>query len=463
MQNLYLEVNALDKRCYENFSLTEDILMEHAAEGMAQFIRKNFAQKSSVFILCGAGNNGADGITLARLLHGEFDVKVMLPYGAKSAMAQLQKKRADLLDVKFIERIEDADIIVDALFGSGLSRDFDSKTTQLIDALNKCSGYKIACDMPSGIKVEGACEKNTFKADTTITMGALKRNMFLDEAKDFTGAIVVADLGITRTLYEIPSNYKLLEKSDLNLPHRTQQDTHKGSFGHLSVICGEKQGAAIIASEAALHFGAGLVTLVSHENVQTPYEIMQAHTLPSNTTTIALGMGLGSEYSTDELKNILNNSLPLVLDADIFYHPLFTTLLERKNVVLTPHPKEFIHVLKVTNIADIDISELQACRFKYVELFHKAYPDITLLLKGANVIIASKGNYFINTFGDSRLAKGGSGDVLAGLIAALLAQGYSTQDAAINGSLAHTLWLEKYEKSSYALTPYDIIEGVSRL
>jgi len=228
-------------------------------------------------------------------------------------------------------------------------------------------------------------------------------------------------------------------------------------------VCGEKLGAGVIASDAALHFGAGLVTLIANENLQIPYELMLSHTLPSNATAIALGMGLGVEFSNAELEKLLDNSLPLLLDADIFYHSMIEELLKREDVVITPHPKEFVQLLKVCDIADIDIAELQSYRFKYVELFMKKYPNITLLLKGANVIIASESEMFINSLGDARLAKGGSGDVLSGLIASLLAQGKSCKSAAINASLAHSLALQKSEKNSYACTPSDIIKGVTTL
>lgn len=463
MKLLFKETSFLDKRCYEEFALSEDILMEHAADGMADYVCAKFQKKSSVLVVCGAGNNGADGIALARLLHKEYDVKIYLAFGVKSEMAKLQLQRAQLVGVEFVEELIEADIVVDALFGSGLSRSFDEKTESVIEKLNAFKAFKIACDLPSGLKDEGSCERVTFKADVTLSMGALKLNAFLDEAKDYVGELRVLDLGITRSVYELPSKYKLLEEGDLVLPHRDRQDSHKGSFGHLAVLCGEKVGAAVIASEAALHFGAGLVTLVSNENVQIPYEIMLSHSLPSNTTAIALGMGLGVEFSNEELEKILSNNLPLVLDADIFYHEMILELLKRKNIVITPHPKEFVELLRVTKIATINISELQANRFKYVEMFTEIFKDTTLLLKGANVIIASEGEVFVNPLGSSRLAKGGSGDVLSGLIASLLAQGYDAKSATINASLAHTLALKHSMKNSYAYTPSDIIEGVCKL
>ncbi|MCJ7766043.1 MAG: bifunctional ADP-dependent NAD(P)H-hydrate dehydratase/NAD(P)H-hydrate epimerase, partial [Thiovulaceae bacterium] len=180
-------------------------------------------------------------------------------------------------------------------------------------------------------------------------------------------------------------------------------------------------------------------------------------------SAIALGMGLGSEFSNEELLLLLDNELPLLLDADSFSHPLFLSLLKREQLVLTPHPKEFTTILKACKIADITVKELQNSRFYYVGLFCKHYPSATLLLKGANVIIGQHESFYINPHGTNILAKGGSGDVLAGLVAALMAQGYSMIHSAIQGSLAHTAAAMQFEKNSYSLTPNDLIGAITTL
>jgi hydroxyethylthiazole kinase-like uncharacterized protein yjeF len=329
--------------------------------------------------------------------------------------------------------------------------------------MNALGGFKLACDMPTGLHSDGALEADTFRADLTLTMGALKRGMFSDAAKDVVGEIGVVDLGVPREIYEGESDWMLLDNDDLILPFRAQEDAHKGSYGHLGIICGEKEGAAVIAGSAALRFGAGLVTLISNEQLGLPYELMQSHLLPHTATALALGMGLGQEFAEHELRSLLDHDLPLVVDADLFAHPMLLELLERQDIVLTPHPKEFTTLLRRCGIADIDIATLQANRFEYVEAFAKAYPDSVLLLKGANVLIAAGGKFFVNPHGSNVLAKGGSGDVLAGLIGALLAQGYSPQDAAIHASLAHTAAAAAYEGNNYALTPFDLIGSLATL
>jgi len=470
MQKLFDEVGTLDKRCYEEFGLSEDILMEHAANGIAEYIRSKFAKNSSVLVICGSGNNGADGIALARLLYGDYDVKLFYVKEPKSQMAVLQDKRAHKLGLRVTIELNECDVIVDALYGTGFKGEFNYEAKAVMQTINKLNAYKIACDIPSGLKQNGERDKDIFIADITLTMGALKKSMFLDNAKDFVGEIRVLNLGITREIYEGETKWNLLDMQDLQLPYRTQKDSHKGSFGHLALACGSKSGASILSAKAALRFGTGLVTLVGYEKESIPHAIMYSHFLPKTTTALACGMGLGDEFSDKEMTKFLDNDFPLVGDADIFHMPILLEILKRQKIVLTPHAKEFVSLLKQTKLADISVEELQKNRFKYVELFCTKFPHATLLLKGANVIIAcgsaSAGHgdkFYINPHGTSALAKGGSGDVLSGLIGALLAQGYSPLESAINASLAHTKLVQNYIGADFSLTPEDLIAGISKL
>jgi hydroxyethylthiazole kinase-like uncharacterized protein yjeF len=454
MQKLFDEVASLDRRCYEEFFLSEDILMEHAASGMAEYIRNNFAKNSKIIVVCGSGNNGADGIALARLLHGDFDTSLFYAKEPSSKMALLQAKRAQSVGVKESKELKDCDVLVDAIVGTGFSGEFSEELKNLINKMNSLVAFKIACDVPSGYK---------FIADVTLTMGALKKRMFLDEVKESVGEIKVLDLGISRDIYEKESNWSVLDLDDLKLPNRVKKDSHKGSYGHLAVVSGEMCGAGIMSALSALRFGSGLVTLVGFEKIEIPHCLIYSHKLPKNATALAIGMGLGAEFSTLELEKFLDNTLPVIADADIFYMQTILEILKRERVVLTPHAKEFVSLLKITNLADITIQEVQKNRFKYVEEFCKMFPNVTLLLKGANVIIAKGSEFYINPHGTSALAKGGSGDVLSGLIGALLAQGYQPLDAAINASLAHTKAALNYKGADFSLTPDDLIDGIGRL
>lgn len=461
MKKIFDEVRSLDKRAIEEFHLTEDILMENASLGLKNYITKKFKKNSSILIVCGSGNNGADGISLARLLQNKFEVSLYLINEPKTEIGKLQLKRAKSINVNFVNQIFQADVVVDCLFGTGLNKELDEDSVSLINSLNNLNSFKIACDIPSGLNSLGQVIETAFKADITITMGALKTALLTDIAKDFVGKIKVANLGLPEDIFQIETNKYLLQKSDLKLPLRDIKNSHKGTFGHVNIVSGEKIGASIIASEASFAFGAGLVTIVSQNEKNIPCNIMQSKSVSENCTAIALGMGLG-EFESLKLEEILQLNIPKVLDADIFYNSLIVKYLD-ENIVLTPHPKEFISLLKLTNIANILIEELQENRFLYVEKFCKIYPKVTLLLKGANVIISKNDKIYVNIFGSSKLSKGGSGDVLSGLIASLLAQGYTSLEAAINASLAHTIAAKKYKNNNYSMSPQDIIQGIKIL
>lgn len=461
MQKVFDEVNSLDKRCYEKYALSEDILMEHAASSMMSFINTLTNNKNKkILIVAGAGNNGADGIALARLLYTKYTIKLYIPFELKSPMAKLQLQRVEKLGLTPVSKIANADIIVDCLFGSGLNRKLDTKSLEIIRQLNQLDGYKIACDIPSGINHLGEIKTDAFQSDTTITMGALKISLFSDSAKGFVGEIKVADLGVQRELYETQSNIFLLDKDDIKLPFRNNSTSHKGTYGHLSVVVGEKKGAALLAAEAGFAFGCGLISVIAQSEIKklSP-NIMQSVSLAKNTTALCIGMGLGKVYD----RKLLKNDIAKVIDADLFYDKEILTLLEKENIVLTPHPKEFCSLLHLTKIDTITIEKLQNNRLKYLQIFTKKYPKVTILLKGANVLIGQNKKIYINKFGSSVLSKGGSGDVLTGLIGSLLAQGYSTLEATITGSLAHTIAAMNYKKNNYSLTPLDLIEQIKKL
>jgi len=467
MQPLYKSTYPLDHRCYEEYNLTEDILMEHASLGMANYIKSNFKEQSSVLIVCGVGNNGADGLVLARQLQNAYDVKVYLPFGVRSVMAKVQLERIEALEVAFVDEVQEADVIVDAIFGAGLSRELDEKTRKLIVELEALDGFKIACDVPTGIDVDGNPLPMALFCDVTITMGALKECLYSDMAKDYVGEIICVDLGVSHKKYieGFDTDLYLLEKSDMKLPSRNRANTHKGSFGHLAVMVGGKEGASIMAGLSALRFGVGLVTLIS-ENIETtlPLALMQDSELPYNTTAIAFGMGF-DEFEKDIVEDIIDSDAPIILDAGVFSDEIILEFLEQKerDIILTPHPKEFVNLWNMTIDSPLNIAVLQANRFEKVREFCSIFPNVTLLLKGANMIIAQNSTLFVNPYGTPNLSKGGSGDVLSGLIGALLAQGNLALTSAVQGSLALTAGAKAYDGASYAMLPTDLIAEIGRL
>ncbi|MCQ2692475.1 NAD(P)H-hydrate dehydratase [Helicobacter pylori] len=464
MLSVYEKGNALDKRALEEWLLSEDILMENAAMALERAVLKNASLGAKVIILCGSGDNGGDGYALARRLIGRFRVLVFEMKLAKSPMCQLQKERAKKVGVvikAWEEKNEDleCDVLIDCVVGSAFKGELEPFLD--FESLSQKARFKIACDIPSGIDSKGRVDKRAFKADMTISMGAIKSCLLSDKAKDYIGELKVGHLGVFNQIYEIPTDTFLLEKSDLKLPLRDRKNAHKGDYGHAHVLLGKHSGAGLLSAISALSFGSGVVSVQALECEITsnnkPLELVFCENFPKKLSAFALGMGL--ENIPKDFKKWLGLA-PCVLDAGVFYHKEVLQALE-KEVILTPHPKEFLSLLKSVGI-NISMLELLDNKLEIARDFSQKYPKVVLLLKGANTLIAHQGRIFINTLGSVALAKAGSGDVLAGLILSLLSQNYTPLDAAINASLAHALAGLEF-KNNYALTPLDLIEKIKRL
>ncbi|MGL2669122.1 NAD(P)H-hydrate dehydratase [Helicobacter pylori] len=464
MLSVYEKVDALDKRAIEELLLSEDILMENAAMALERAVLQNASLGAKVIILCGSGDNGGDGYALARRLAGRFRVLVFEMKLAKSPMYQLQKERAKKAGVTikaWEEKNEDleCDVLVDCVVGSAFKGELEPFLN--FESLSQKARFKIACDIPSGIDSKGRVDKRAFKADLTISMGAIKSCLLSDRAKDYVGELKVGHLGVFNQIYEIPTDTFLLEKSDLKLPLRDRKNAHKGDYGHAHVLLGKHSGAGLLSAISALSFGSGVVSVQALECEITsnnkPLELVFCENFPKKLSAFALGMGL--ENIPKDFEKWLGLA-PCVLDAGVFYHKEVLQALE-KEVILTPHPKEFLSLLKSVGI-NISMLELLDNKLEIARDFSQKYPKVVLLLKGANTLIAHQGRVFINNLGSVALAKAGSGDVLAGLIVSLLSQNYTPLDAAINASLAHALAGLEF-KNNYALTPLDLIEKIKRL
>ncbi|MGL2361406.1 NAD(P)H-hydrate dehydratase [Helicobacter pylori] len=464
MLSVYEKVDALDKRALEELFLSEDILMENVAMALERAVLQNASLGAKVIILCGSGDNGGDGYALARRLIGRFRVLVFEMKLAKSPMCQLQKERAKKAGVvikAWEEKNEDleCDVLIDCVVGSAFKGELEPFLD--FESLSQKARFKIACDIPSGIDSKGRVDKRAFKADTTISMGAIKSCLLSDRAKDYVGELKVGHLGVFHQIYEIPTDTFLLEKSDLKLPLRDKKNAHKGDYGHAHVLLGKHSGAGLLSAISALSFGSGVVSVQALECEITsnnkPLELVFCENFPKKLSAFALGMGL--ENIPKDFKKWLELA-SCVLDAGVFYHKEVLQALE-KEVILTPHPKEFLSLLKLVGI-NISMLELLDNKLEIARDFSQKYPKVVLLLKGANTLIAHQGRVFINILGSVALAKAGSGDVLAGLILSLLSQNYTPLDAAINASLAHALAGLEF-KNNYALTPLDLIEKIKRL
>ncbi|GAA8750802.1 NAD(P)H-hydrate dehydratase [Helicobacter pylori] len=464
MLSVYEKVNALDKRALEKFNLSEDILMENAAMALERAVLQNASLGAKVIILCGSGDNGGDGYALARRLAGRFKTLVFEMKPAKSPMCQLQKERAKKVGVAiktWEEKNEDleCDVLIDCVVGSNFKGELEPFLN--FESLSQKARFKIACDIPSGIDSKGRVDKRAFKAHMTISMGAIKSCLLSDRAKDYIGELKVGHLGVFNQIYEIPTDTFLLEKSDLKLPLRDKKNAHKGDYGHAHILLGKHSGAGLLSALSALSFGSGVVSVQALEceitSSNKPLELVFCENFPNPLSAFALGMGL--EGFPKDFNKWLELA-PCVLDAGVFYHKEVLQALE-KEVVLTPHPKEFLSLLKLLGI-NMSMLELLDNKLEIARNFSQKYPKVVLLLKGANTLIAHQGWIFINILGSVALAKAGSGDVLAGLILSLLSQNYTPLDAAINASLAHAIASLEF-KNNYALTPLDLIEKIKRL
>ena len=501
MEKIFDSVRELDKRAEDAFNLKNGVLMEHAACGMVERIRnllssrllypQNIQGRSRqnnaldlpsshiklpqaelplVQIVCGSGDNGGDGYALARILADFCLVRVVLVKEPKSPLCKLQQDRLSLLGIPITDMLQEhCDVLVDAVFGTGIRGSLDSEMSALIERMNVVQGYKIACDIPSGLNEFGMPSPVAFRADETCTMGALKTALYADAAKDYTGAIHVCNLGLPRRCYEGETGTFLLSVEDMKLPHRSVQNTHKMSYGHGLFFCGEKTGACMLAASAALHFGIGLVTVFGEPVSAAPFDFMYTLQLPENFSAAMVGSGLGRNSDTQDralgfLSQELVRERPLILDADILHNTKLPTLLSLfKAPILTPHPKEFQSLLANSGLAQVSVAEIQEHRFEYLRLFCGAFPQAVIVLKGAYPLIGCGNQVFVNPLGTNALAKAGAGDVLSGMITALAAQGYPSLEAAYTASLAHAEAAKLLYTSDYGLTASALAQATGRL
>ncbi|QEJ94461.1 NAD(P)H-hydrate dehydratase [Treponema phagedenis] len=487
MQKVFDSLRKADIESAERHDMRDGFLMENAARGTAEkikaLIESGFCRthKPLIQIVCGSGDNGGDGLALARMLADYAKLIVVQVKEPKSPLCKLQAKRLCSVGIEVADTIAPvSDILIDALIGTGLETQLNEETIQIIEKMNAVKtaagtdAYGIAIDMPSGLNMQGIPSPVCFQAECTYSMGALKTAFYSDYAKDFVKRIECIDLGIPRSVYESAAEQSdttaVLEPQDLCLPVRKKQNTYKTSYGHALFFCGEKEGACCLAASAALHFGSGLVSLCGNKPVPLPFDFMfneYALTQPLQAySAIALGSGLGEQYTENALAFLQREELqnmPLVLDADILHQPELVRLLPNfRKTVLTPHPKEFASLLRSAGAADADVQTVQENRFALLRNLSKEFPQTVIILKGANPLIAQNGTIMINPLGTNALSKAGTGDVLAGLVTALLAQGLAPFEAAVQASLAHAT-ASRFAVSSYALTATKLIELCAQL
>jgi hydroxyethylthiazole kinase-like uncharacterized protein yjeF len=497
----------VDRTAIEDLGIPSMVLMENAAIGVVDAIGEIYGEAESAVIFCGPGNNGGDGLAVARHLAVRgYEVRVFLMTARRGlrgdAEVQLGICRRQGLHIQDIESEEDlvealehareSDVIVDALFGTGLARPLDGLYAELVEELNDLDVPRVAVDLPSGLNGSRTTPLGPHvQADLTVTFAAPKMAHVFPPASEAVGELVVADLGIPPELVDEVEEeggalYLLREEELVDLLPPRQPGTHKGDYGHALIVAGSpgKGGAAILAARAAVRAGAGLVTAAVPEPVLTVVDLGSVESMTlglpcrgsgqlaaaaadrvlaaaAGKSVLALGPGLGQEQETVEVirRIALETPLPLVLDADGVnaFAGRAGDLMDRAHhgaeTVLTPHPGELGRLLGIPT-ADVQADRIGSVRRAAAET------GAVVVLKGYRTLVATpEGEINVNPTGNPGMASGGTGDVLTGLIAGLVAQGLEVLDAALLGVYLHGLAgdLAVVEAGEVGLTAGDLI------
>ena len=469
------------------------LLMEHAALALFHHIEQLTCQKEHIVILCGPGNNGGDGFALARLLYQKENTQVMLLCDVEQS--QMSKDEAyfaqiatnlsipwyqkrDINTVK--EYITHADIVVDALFGTGLTRAIDGYYQEVITLVNQVDAYVLAVDIASGLESDtGKVLGCAIQADATVSFVAGKIGQYMQEGSVYSGKIEIYDICMPRWIQQEEAAYAYILDHAMvkqRMPKRFSL-AHKGSYGKALLIGGSTamSGAISLAAQATLLSGVGTLCIMAPKDVcqslAAHIEEAMYHPMPQEdghmvVTTIAsllpqydvvaIGNGMGRGAGGEALLiQVLRSDLPCIVDGDGLYHlGKHMELLHRKApTILTPHPKEVSYLL------GIDVSEVLKSPSKALETLEKAYPGVVFIMKNTKTIISDGKTRFLNICGNDGLATGGSGDVLCGIVLGLLAQ---QQDALSMAAAAvylhaHSADLLLEEMSVYSILPSHIL------
>jgi len=460
----------MDRRAIEEFGVPGLTLMENAGHCCLDEIIRVFGLNGRAVVLAGKGNNGGDGYVIARLLSLKgWSVKVIILAErvqiSGDAAVNLEKlppemavfsTQAGELTTRYSEEIAKADLIIDALFGTGLASSLSGIHLEAVNLINSSPPPVLSVDIPSGVNgTTGLIMGGAVRADITVTFAATKLGHILFPGTEHTGRLVVTDIGIPVEVMEAAAGFDFLDLATIRPTLRRRKRTaHKGDFGHSLIIAGSrgKTGAAVLSANSAVRAGSGLVTLAAADSI---HDILEAKTTEVMTSplpdsgaghivstafsaildllagkdAVAIGPGLGRNAGTSVLVHKLVETvlLPLVIDADgLNALAEDITVLKRKkseHIILTPHPGEMSRLLGIT------VPEVESDRISVAQAFACNY-GVFLILKGARTIIAAPdGTVAINGSGNPGMATGGMGDVLTGIIVSLLGQGYTAPDA----------------------------------
>ena len=484
------QMKAADQYTIQKLGVPSRELMEHAAQACVQVLEDEKVDLSHVCVVCGSGNNGGDGFAIARILqNNRYSVETFCVGNPEHYTEETQEQMYRLQEcggkITYGMPQEDSySVIIDAVFGVGLSRKVEGRYRQVIEQMNRMRGIKFAVDIPSGLSATTGCILGcAFKADYTVTFQLKKIGLELSQGRTMAGRVIVPDIGIsTDSICEDQEIVRTAGKDIYRkmLPDRPE-DSNKGMYGRLLVIAGSKgmAGAAYLNAHAAYMTGAGLVRIYTSsdnreilqtllpEAVITTYEEYNKEELLSLLTWadgVCIGSGLGmSRLSEKILKTVIEYvKVPCLIDADglnlLAENKNYLNQMAERRFVITPHMKE------MSRLTGISVEELKADRIQILKDFSSRY-RITCVLKDSRTLIASEEKGIrMNLTGNSAMAKAGSGDVLAGVISGWMVQGKEAEDAAELGTYIHGLSgdLAKFEKGVYSVMARDLIEYISK-
>lgn len=479
----------IDELTINEIGIPSIVLMENAAISIYKEI---YNMGDSFLVICGQGNNGGDGLAIARHLFNNRkkikvyivgvnekyseDFKLNLKILTNLENIQIEKiKSKEDIDSTFINDIKRFDVVVDSIFGVGLNRNVNELFKTIINEINVKSNITVSVDVPSGLDCdEGVPKGVSIKADYTYTFEVMKKGFLEYGAIEYLGNIKVVSIGIPKKLKKQNSEgICILDDSEYKklIPKRNIYG-HKGNYGRAVIIAGSIgfTGAAFITTECTVRSGAGLVTLVCNKDVQSilSNKLVEAMTLNIEDTrlnellkeaqVIAIGPGLGTgEKENVLLEKVVKETIcPIIIDADaIILLSKNKSLLKylENRAIMTPHPGELARFL------DVKISEVESNRISIAKKFYEDY-RINLLLKGYKTVICTNNKTYINQTGNSKMASGGMGDALTGIITGLISQGLNIDDAAVLGAYIHGKLADEISQNSFIVNARDIINNL---
>lgn len=462
------QIRAWDSFTIQNEPISSLGLMERASSVFTDWFAMIYDAQRPILIVCGTGNNGGDGLVIARYLHLlRFNVTVYICQISKNETADFAKNLEKLSNLDpFILRgwisendafptIHQNAIVIDAILGSGLTRPVEGYWASFFNYLNQSKAEIVSVDIPSGLFSDKHTEGSVIKAARVLSFEIPKLAFLLPENQHFVGDFEYRSIGLHPKFLESVDARNVLVTADFIKPllKKRHKFDHKGTFGHALLVVGSAgmAGAAVLAARACMRSGVGLLTIRTPQynrlilQISLPEAIIstdeneteisqQLDCQKYSSIGIGCGIGKGAKIAAVLRGYLETSNRPLVLDADalniISEHPEWLDLIPQYSI-LTPHPKEFERLFGKT---DNDFERLELLRSKAESL------KINILLKGAHTIVANtEGCCFFNTTGNVGMATAGSGDVLTGIITSLLAQGYEPQNAAIMGVYLHGL------------------------